>query len=339
MASPTSPPSPTQPLSALKNTANTFEDVSVDPLHVPKTRQPRTRSLHSGNYRHSVISTELKRVGTPSSITTNATFQTAVGSIRDLEDDDREGERESESYEGGVLRGAVMVVQEEDEHSSGRSTHSQRSNSSSPKPQATGRRPSKADSEVTTTPVRTATPPRRTASNRRVPAPRKLSTASTTSRSSRNNSPHRPSGSARNSDTTLRPARQPAPFLLRSKDSAGTFPSNASTTPRTSRANSYSFPKKASQTSSNGSNSSTAKTSTPTLSPESPSKPHPATRATSVDWRGDEARAAEYAEVDRRRKSFWGRISRVMCCVRREEEYYDGGEDTGSVRRYRLDGK
>ena len=59
-----------------------------------------------------------------------------------------------------------------------------------------------------------------------------------------------------------------------------------------------------------------------------------------IDWTGPASRAAQYAEIDRKNRGatgLWRRLKRKLKLGERNGDFYDGGSDTGSVRRYRLD--
>lgn len=74
---------------------------------------------------------------------------------------------------------------------------------------------------------------------------------------------------------------------------------------------------------------------------ERPASPiHPPAPDYPIDWTGTASRAAQYAEIDRRNRGARGllrRLKRKMKLGKRKIDFYDGGSDAGSVRRYRLD--
>lgn len=59
-----------------------------------------------------------------------------------------------------------------------------------------------------------------------------------------------------------------------------------------------------------------------------------------IDWTGKDSRAAQYAAIDRKNRGVKGlcrRVKRKLKLGKRKSDFYDGGSDAGSVRRYRLD--
>ena len=59
-----------------------------------------------------------------------------------------------------------------------------------------------------------------------------------------------------------------------------------------------------------------------------------------IHWTSPDSRAAQYAKIDGKKKGIkgvWRRVRRRLKLGKREIDFYDGGSDAGSVRRYRLD--
>lgn len=293
-----------------------------------RTLHSATRSSLGGLSIHNIDS-ELKRVGTHSSVATNATFQTAVGSLRDVDD----GELDHVKDSHGTLRGtAVVVVEEEDESAGSRCGDEAEKLGEAVRLLPSARISQQVDGVATEVEEAGVEREGGTSYSQRGSVSRE-----TSSRSKRKPSTHSqtstrhssPSGrmSARNSETTIRvPHRQhtSSSFLLKNHPSK-TFSTGSSTL----------SPRPAAGDSPSALHSSFISLSRQSSPPTPPADP--ITQPTEIDWKDPANRAREYAEADRRRKSLWWKLQKAVCCGAAEEEFWDGDEDSGSVRRYRLD--
>ena len=66
---------------------------------------------------------------------------------------------------------------------------------------------------------------------------------------------------------------------------------------------------------------------------ESPAPASVAVPAVSIDWMAPATRAAQYREID----SIWGKLKRGLRLGKGGRGFYTGGDDAGSVRRYRQE--